>query len=161
MLKGVTALSMFGAIVLAAIGPAIPANAAAFSPGGGAVTFSGTLSINGTTAADCVVTLKANIASDGSVAEIWSAELAPGSWQCGLIVTPTSLPWYAYPTTTTQVIFSTFSLSGFTSCSGPVVASWSNSTPGQMSFASAVIPGTPNNCTITGVLYASPSLTIL
>jgi len=157
-------LSVVGAVALAAFGPSVSASAAVFSPAPASTDFTGTLNIQegGFGSVDCAVTMKANVARGGRHAEIWSVAFNAGSWQCGVFVTPLSLPWYLYPDTTTQVTITPISIQAIIgSCTGSLVASWSNSSPQTMTISSAVLPGTSGNCTITGVLTSSTSLTII
>lgn len=152
------------AIALAASGSAAAARTPHFVPNPhNSVKFAGALAIEqGGFTVTCRVSLEAKVASGGFHAELWSGSFAPGDWQCGWLLSPAGLSWYVYPDTTTQVLLSNFSFTTILgSCSGSLLTGWANGSPGKVVFSNTVVPGTPSDCTVNGVLETDPSLTIV
>lgn len=158
------AVTFLCAAALAATIPAASATAAIFTPNPqNPVAFGGDLAIeqNGFTIT-CRVWLGGKVVAGGSQVEITDGSFSEGDWRCGWLVTPTGFPGAVYPLSTYQVLFYGFSFNTILgSCSGSAVAIWTQpSGYGQAFFNDTVIPGTPGNCTVYGVLHTAPTLTV-
>jgi len=159
MLKSASILS---AAVLAVAGLAGPAAAQSISPAGASFTLSGNLTLQQSTTVKCNVSLSGVVASDGKSARITSGSFSPGpDWQCGFLVNPSGFDWVITPNGGSSITITGIGASSILgSCNGTITTNWTNGTPSSVSFAGSVIPGSPNNCTITGILNSSPSLTV-
>jgi hypothetical protein len=157
--------SVLAAAVLAAAGFAGVGSAQAQTiTAGTSFTLSGDLQLSQSTTVTCAVTLSGSTNAGGTSATITSGSFAPGDWQCGWLVAPSSFPWTVSLTGGTGISISGIGANSILgNCSGVVGTSWTNpvgSTPSSVSFSNHSIPGSPSTCYITGTLTSSPNLTV-
>lgn len=161
--------SVLAAAVLAAAGFAGVGSAQAqtISPANTGFTLSGTLQLSQSTTVNCAVSLNGTTNVGGTGASITSGSFAPGDWQCGWLVSPSSFPWAVTLTGGTGISISGIGANSILgNCSGVVATTWTNPTttptvqPSSVSFSNHSIPGSPSTCYITGTLVSSPNLTV-
>ncbi|MDG2530939.1 protein activator of alkane oxidation PraB [Caulobacter endophyticus] len=159
--------SVLAAAVLAAAGLAGAAQAASISPAGASFSLVGPLQLSQSTTVVCDVTLSGSVDPSGGFATITGGAFAPGDWQCGWLVVPSSFPWTVTPTgggaSGTELRIDGIGANSILgNCAGTVFVDWQNAppSPSGATFVNATIPGSPGTCYITGRLDSYPDLTV-
>lgn len=163
MLKSASALA--ATLLLATAGFASTASAQVFSGGSGAVNLTGVLNLSQTTIVDCNSSFSGNIATGGASGTVTGGSFGPGpDFVCGIFVFPSGFNWTLTPSTSGGVDYVTISGIGATSiagnCSGSITGVWDDATH-SVTFANAMIPGSPSACYVTGTLTADKPLVIV
>lgn len=147
--------SLISAAILLVGTTAAPALAQDFSfePAPGSSTLAGLLELEQSQEINCQTNVEVSINSSGD-ATVTSRTFSPGTpFLCGGIVNPAGT-WTVVPIALDMVRLTVGASSILGSCSGTVDVDWDNSA-GELDFDNVIIPGTPDDCRIDGILESS------